>query len=94
MADQPKSFQLSSEIHAYIVDHGTPPDDVLQSLITETAELGAVAGMQVAPEQGVLLQILTAARRRALRGRGRHLHGLLVAVHRTRSRARRAPDLL
>ena len=60
MADQPKSFQLSADIHAYMLAHGTPPDDVLQSLIDETGALGMIAGMQVAPEQGTLLQILTA----------------------------------
>jgi predicted O-methyltransferase YrrM len=60
MADQPKSFQLSADIHAYLLAHGTPPDDVLRSLIDETAALGMIAGMQVAPEQGTLLQILTA----------------------------------
>ncbi len=55
----PKSFQLSPEIHAYLVDHGTPPDDVAAELIAATAALGDVARMQVAPEQGALLTLLT-----------------------------------
>ena len=27
MPEQPKSFHLSPEIHEYVVDHGTPPDE-------------------------------------------------------------------
>ena len=30
MADRPKSFNLSPEIHEYLVAHGTPPDEVQQ----------------------------------------------------------------
>src|SRR6476659_7498679 len=55
----PKSFQLSAEIHDYLVAHGTPPDDVERALIEETAALGDIARMQIAPEQGALLRILT-----------------------------------
>lgn len=55
----PKSFLLSEELHAYLVDHGAAPDDVLSGLIAETAALGSVAGMQIAPEQAALLTILT-----------------------------------
>ena len=36
----PKSFFLTPEIHEYLVAHGTPPDEVQQALIDETAELG------------------------------------------------------
>jgi caffeoyl-CoA O-methyltransferase len=43
------------------VAHGTPPDDVQEGLIAETAKLGAVAGMQISPEQGAFLTILTRA---------------------------------
>lgn len=60
MAD-PKSFLLSTALGDYLVEHGTPPDDVQRELIAETAALGPVAGMQVAPEQGAFLTILTAA---------------------------------
>ena len=56
---QPKSFLLSSELAEYLVAHGTPPDSVQQSLIEETAALGAVSGMQIAPEQGAFLTVLT-----------------------------------
>jgi caffeoyl-CoA O-methyltransferase len=55
----PKSFLLSPELAAYIVDHGTPPDAHQRALIEETRGLGPVAGMQIAPEQGAFLTLLT-----------------------------------
>ncbi|MDQ6696743.1 MAG: O-methyltransferase [Actinomycetota bacterium] len=55
----PKSFLLSSELHDYLIGHSTPIDDVARRLIEQTAALGAVAGMQAAPEQGILLTQLT-----------------------------------
>jgi caffeoyl-CoA O-methyltransferase len=61
MADDvaPKSFLLTSELASYLVDHGSPPDAVQRALIDETRALGPVAGMQVAPEQGAFLTLLT-----------------------------------
>ncbi len=59
MADGPKSFHLSSDIHAYLVAHGTPPDASQEALIAATSELGGISMMQVAPEQGALLTLLT-----------------------------------
>jgi caffeoyl-CoA O-methyltransferase len=56
---EPKSFFLSPAIHAYLVAHGTPPDPVLQELARETQQVGPLAMMQVAPEQGALLTLLT-----------------------------------
>ncbi|MFN8039258.1 MAG: O-methyltransferase [Acidimicrobiales bacterium] len=61
MADAPKSFLLTPELHRYVVDHSTPVDPVAASLIAETAALGPISGMQVAPEQGALLGVLAAA---------------------------------
>ena len=55
----PKSFQLSSEIHEYLISHGSPPDEIERALIAETAAFGDIARMQIAPEQGALLRILT-----------------------------------
>jgi caffeoyl-CoA O-methyltransferase len=55
----PKSFLLSTELSEYLVGHGMPPDEVQERLIEETAKLGAVSGMQIAPEQGAFLTILT-----------------------------------
>jgi caffeoyl-CoA O-methyltransferase len=59
MADTPKSFSLSPEIHRYLVAHGTPPDDVQRALIARTDELGGIARMQIAPEQGAFMMFLS-----------------------------------
>ena len=61
MADTPKSFSLSSELHEYLVAHGTPPDAVQQALIERTEALGGIARMQIAPEQGAFMTLLTRA---------------------------------
>jgi caffeoyl-CoA O-methyltransferase len=58
MADSPKSFALGPEIHAYLVEHGTPPDAVQRELIEETSRLGGISLMQVAPEQGAFMTLL------------------------------------
>lgn len=57
----PKSFLLSDAIHRYILDHSMPIDEVQRSLIERTSALGDVSGMQIAPEQGAFLTILTAS---------------------------------
>ncbi len=61
MADAPKSFHLSPEVHAYLVEHGTPPDAVQRELIEETRRLGGVSVMQIAPEQGAFMTWLARA---------------------------------
>ena len=55
----PKSFFLGGEIHEYLVAHGTPPDAVQQQLIARTAELGGISMMQISPEQGAFMTLLT-----------------------------------
>lgn len=55
----PKSFLLTAPLADYLVAHGTPPDAIQRALIEETAALGAVSGMQIAPEQGAFLTTLT-----------------------------------
>ncbi len=55
----PKSFLLNEAVHRYLLDHSTPIDRVQADLIDRTASLGTVASMQVAPEQGALLTLLT-----------------------------------
>jgi caffeoyl-CoA O-methyltransferase len=57
----PKSFFLSAPVHDYLVEHSLPLDDVQRSLIEETAKLGGIAIMQIAPEQGAFMTILTRA---------------------------------
>ena len=59
MADDPKSFFLSPEIHHYLVEHGTPPDSVQRALMEETADLGGISMMQISPEQGAFMTLLT-----------------------------------
>jgi len=56
----PKSFQLSAELHAYLVGHSTPISATQAWLIDRTSELGPIAMMQIAPEQGRFLTIVTA----------------------------------
>jgi len=41
--------------------HIAPVDEVAADLITETAALGDISGMQIAPEQGALMALLVAA---------------------------------
>ena len=61
MADarETKSIIVTPEVHDYAVAHGTPPDAVQRSLIAATAALGAVSRMQIAPEQGTFMTLLT-----------------------------------
>lgn len=55
----PKSFLLTEPVHDYLLRHSTPLDDIQRRLIAETAALGGVAAMQIAPEQGAFMSILT-----------------------------------
>ena len=50
---------ITPELHAYLLEHSSPRDEVQRWLIERTAELGAVARYQIAPEQGILLTLLT-----------------------------------
>jgi caffeoyl-CoA O-methyltransferase len=55
-----RTLPVTAELIDYVVDHGTwPVDEVLADLHAETAALGQVAGMQVGPDQGQLLTLLT-----------------------------------
>ncbi|MDQ1370361.1 MAG: caffeoyl-CoA O-methyltransferase [Acidimicrobiaceae bacterium] len=42
-------------ILAYLVAHSTPPDELVQRLIAETAALGGVASMQISTDEGAFL---------------------------------------
>lgn len=55
----PKSFLLTDALADYLVNHSRPIDDVLRDLAEETAALGGIAQMQISPEQGALLTLLT-----------------------------------
>jgi caffeoyl-CoA O-methyltransferase len=55
-----RSEQISLHLNAYLTAHSTPPDPVLRELATETAErYPNEVGLQVAPELGTLLTLLT-----------------------------------
>lgn len=58
MAD-PKSFFLGGAVHEYLVAHGTPPDAAQQRLIERTASLGDISMMQISPEQGAFMTLVT-----------------------------------
>ncbi len=61
MAAEPKSFFLSAPLADYLIEHSEPCDDVQRGLIDETRRLGGVAGMQISPEQGAFMTVLTRA---------------------------------
>jgi len=55
-----RSEQLSDELHDYLVAHSAQPDEVLAQLADETAaRFPAAAGMQIGPEQGTFMTVLT-----------------------------------
>jgi caffeoyl-CoA O-methyltransferase len=54
-----RTEHLSPQLHEYLVEHGMPPDDVDRDLFAETDALGRIAEMQIAPEEGALLTLLT-----------------------------------
>ncbi len=55
----PRSIGLSPRLNEYVRRHTSSPDDVQADLIERTTGLGRVAGMQISPEQGELLTLLT-----------------------------------
>jgi caffeoyl-CoA O-methyltransferase len=59
VADAPKSFFLTKPVHDYLVAHAPPLDDVQRDLIAETEGLGGISMMQIAPEQGAFMTLLT-----------------------------------
>ena len=55
-----RTLPVTAELIDYAVAHGSwPVDEVLADLQAETAALGLVAGMQVGPDEGQLLTLLT-----------------------------------
>ncbi len=55
-----RSEQLSPELHDYLVAHSAAPDAVLSQLAAETAAaFPDAAGMQIGPEQGTFMTLLT-----------------------------------
>jgi caffeoyl-CoA O-methyltransferase len=55
-----RSEQISLHLNAYLTAHSSPPDAVLRELANETAELFPnETGLQIAPEQGTFMTLLT-----------------------------------
>jgi caffeoyl-CoA O-methyltransferase len=56
-----KFTPLTDELHSYLLDHGVRQDEVLARIAAETAEMGSVARMQIAPDQGAFMTLLVRA---------------------------------
>ena len=56
----PRSFLLGPELAEFVRASSEPVDDVVADLVAETADLPQ-SGMQIAPDQGVFMQLLTTA---------------------------------
>ena len=61
MAPKPKFTALDDTLYEYLVAHRSPDDAVVAELREETARLGRMAVMQIAPDQASLLRILVSA---------------------------------
>jgi len=55
----PRSFLLDDALAAYLTDHCDEPDEVSARLIEETQAMGDLGGLQIAPDEGALLKLLT-----------------------------------
>jgi caffeoyl-CoA O-methyltransferase len=53
-----KFTPLSDELHDYIVGHGSRQDQVLRRIQEETAAMGDISVMQIAPDQGAFITML------------------------------------
>ena len=54
-----KFTALTPESHGYMVERGARQDALLRELERETAAMGDIAKMQIAPDEGALLTLLT-----------------------------------
>ena len=55
-----RTEQISLHLNAYLNAHSSPPDTVLRELANETTDLFPnETGLQIAPEQGTLMTLLT-----------------------------------
>jgi caffeoyl-CoA O-methyltransferase len=56
-----KYTALVDVLHAYLVEKGTRQDEVQARVQDETAAMGSISAMQIAPDQGAFMEILTRA---------------------------------
>lgn len=61
MASLNRFLKVDNELYDYAVTHGHNGDSLLRELAEETATLGALAAMQISPEQGTLMGMLARA---------------------------------
>jgi caffeoyl-CoA O-methyltransferase len=54
-----KYTALTDELHAYLVEHGARQDDVLRRVQEETEAMGDISVMQIAPDQGAFMTLIT-----------------------------------
>lgn len=52
---------MTSELHAYVERRSVRHDPLMERLVQETAALGEIAQMQIAPDQGAFLTLLVRA---------------------------------
>ena len=64
-----KFTPIDDALHAYMVERGAREDGALAAVREETAALGSVAVMQIAPDQGALMTMLMRLVRRERPGR-------------------------
>jgi caffeoyl-CoA O-methyltransferase len=54
-----RSIDVTADVYAYLVEHGTAPDATYEAIRAETASAaGPLAGMQIGPDQYALLTLL------------------------------------
>jgi caffeoyl-CoA O-methyltransferase len=56
-----KFTPLTDELHDYMVAHGARQDEVLARVQAETAAMGSISVMQIAPDQGAFMTLLCRA---------------------------------
>ena len=56
-----KYTALSDDLHTYLVEHGARQDGTLARVQSEAAAMGSLSAMQIAPDQGAFMEILTRA---------------------------------
>src|SRR5580658_2246520 len=61
MGSSEKFLHLDQKLYDYVIAHGHNGDPILRELADETRNLGRIAGMQIAPEQGTLMGLLARA---------------------------------
>ena len=56
-----KYTSLDDDLHAYMVSVGVRQDEVLARIQAETTAMGSISAMQIAPDQGAFMELLTRA---------------------------------